>query len=438
MFGSTVVAAAATLLMTALTVPLLLPLARRIGLLDRPGGRRKHDKPVPAIGGLAILLAVGSATFLFLPPTPQLLGLGGAVLIIATAGVIDDMFRLRWQYRLTAQVLGALVLIYFAELRVENVGQIFGFSAMSLGVLSTPLTVLATVGVINAVNMADGVDGLAGVLGLVVTAMLAAAALYSGNGALAVGMGLVAGGLCGFLVYNLRTPWNPRARIFLGNAGSELLGLLIACACFRLTQNAAHPVGVHIAPFLIAPVLIDCLSLMVRRARRGVSPFCGDRNHLHHMLLDAGLKPTGVVVVISGLTLVIGIGAAVAMKAHVPAPYFTVTFVSMLVAYFLVTGDRDRFVAGLSGLGLQLRLVAPPKPLEPWQIAARDAGRYYRRASDRPVDAEPALSTEALISRIEAANLKAGDAESGELSVARDPQPDQASARALVDSSRPK
>jgi len=421
MLWATAGAACATFLITAALLPGLIPLARRSGLLDRPGGRRKHDKPVPAIGGLAIFLGLAVTTGWFQPPTLQTLGIAAAVVVIVVAGVADDLFRLRWPYRLSAQVLAALLMIYLGGVRIENLGAVFGMSA-SLGALSVPLTVVATVGIINAVNMADGVDGLAGLLVLATTAMLWAAAIYSGNGGLAVALGLIAGAICGFLVYNMRTPWNPRAQVFLGNAGSELLGLLVACASFRLTQNPDHPVGVHVAPFLLAPVLIDCLTLMIRRVRAGVSPFQGDRNHLHHMMLDAGFSPSRVALVIAGVSLAIGSIAGLAVKAHVPAPAFTLAFAALCLAHFLATSDRDRFVRQIAGMGLFTGLVPAPRQLEAWQIAARAAGAHYRRAEDHPLLLdEPAPA----------------EAEQGGL-VAAPPAPVQAETSALFESNSSK
>lgn len=425
MLLATVGAASATFLITAALLPALIPLARRSGLLDRPGGRRKHDAPVPAIGGLAIFLGLAVTTAWFLAPTPQMLGLAAAVVVIVGAGVADDLFRLRWPYRLSAQILAALLMIYVGGVRIENLGSLLGMSTHPLGALSVPLTVVATVGIINAVNMADGVDGLAGLLVLVSTAMLTAASLYAGNGGLALALGLIAGAVCGFLVYNLRTPWNPRARVFLGNAGSELLGLLLACASFRLTQNPHHPVGIHVAPFLLAPVLIDCLALMIRRVRAGASPFQGDRNHLHHMLLDAGFPPSRVALTLAGLSLAIGVAAALALKAHMPAPAFTLAFAGLCVGHFLATSDRDRFVRQIHGMGLFVGLVPAPKPLEAWQIAARAAGAHYRRADDHPllVD-EPATAS--------------AQAEQGGVAAALAPQAAQAETSALLESSNSK
>lgn len=347
---STVIAALSTFLAAVTLVWLLRPLAPRFGLVDLPGGRRRHAAPTPAIGGVAIFIAIAPLGLWLLPLTPQLQGLAVAALIILVAGIADDRGRLRWQTRLCAQVAAALALVVIGDISVEHVGETFGFPTRPLGPLSTPLTVIATVGIINAVNMSDGVDGLAGSLSLAALVMLAGAAIYAGNTSLAVGLGLTIGALCGFLVFNLRTPWNAGSRVFLGNAGSELLGLFIACAGFRLTQNEAHPVGVHLAPFLVAPVIIDCLTLMIRRMRMGVSPFVGDRNHLHHMLLDSGLTPTAVVVLIAGSNLAIGVLAAIALKAHVPAVFFSLTFLLLWGVYFYATRRRDVTVSRLAAL----------------------------------------------------------------------------------------
>lgn len=363
MLGSTAFAALLTFFLTTVLAAALQPVARRVGLVDRPSGRKDHAAPTPAIGGVSILLAIAPLALWLLPLTDQAKGMGLAAVIILATGVVDDFFRIRWQYRLCAQVLAALAMIYIGHIRVDHVGQVFGLPNHPLGPLSIPLTILATVGIINAINMMDGVDGLAGSVALVAVGLLAAAAIYAGNDRLANGLGLVFGGLCAFLMFNMRAPWNPRARIFLGNAGSELLGLIIACASIRLTQNGQHPVGVQVAPFLIAPALIDCLTLMIRRARMGVSPFEGDRNHLHHLLLDAGATPSAVVAIVGGLTLVIGAVAALALKAHAPAPLFTLAFVALWGGYFILTRRRERSVEIFSHLLLLAPQVFAPRPI---------------------------------------------------------------------------
>jgi UDP-GlcNAc:undecaprenyl-phosphate GlcNAc-1-phosphate transferase len=207
--------------------------------------------------------------------------------------------------------------------------------------------------------MIDGVDGLAGVTCLVTASLIAVAAAYAGNWRLSIGMLLVDGALAAFLLFNLRTPWNPRATLFLGNAGADLLGLVIAAACFRLTQNGHHPVGTQLAPFLLALPVVDCMVLMVRRARAGKSPFVGDRNHFHHLLWDAGYSANAIVAIIAGSTALLGILAAVALKLHAPAPLFTLAFVALLIGHFRFTHVRERAVANLAKARLAVLGVLP-------------------------------------------------------------------------------
>lgn len=364
MVEATIIGALSTFLTTLLVVPVLTPLATKVGLVARPDQRRRHQGAPPAVGGVAILLSL--AVFLlvarFTPLFPDLArdqaqGVGLAALVLGAGGVADDLYTLRWPVRLAYQALAAVIMMHVGHVGVQHVGRVFGFSPPIFGRWSELLTLVATVGIINAMNWVDGVDGLAGSIALAATVMLAATAIYAGNDRLAKDLGFVAGALMGFLAYNLRTPWNRGAKVFLGNAGAELLGLLIASACFRLTQNGQHPVGPQLAPFLIAPAVIDCLTLTLRRIRSGVSPFVGDRNHLHHLMLDAGFSPTWVVGLLTAATLVIGATALLAMKAHIPAPWFTVVFVSMWAAYFLATRRRERSVVLLRRFARAMRVV---------------------------------------------------------------------------------
>ncbi|HEX4199639.1 MAG TPA: MraY family glycosyltransferase [Caulobacteraceae bacterium] len=342
-------AAAAAFILTVLLIPLLVPLARRVGLVDHPGGRKTHAAATPMVGGVAIaLVSIPLALVMFHPSAP-LLGLGAATLILLPAGVLDDRYNLNWVLRLAAQSAAALAMIYVGGVRVELIGSAFGLAHHTLGMLSVPFTVIATVGLINALNMADGVDGLVGGLTLAALAMLTAAAVYSGAADLACVLVLMMGSTAGFLVYNLRTPLRPRAHVFIG-AGSEFLGLLIAWASFRLTQNPAHPVSPVLAPFLVAPPVVDCLVLIARRLRSGRSPFSADRNHIHHLLLDAGFSTTGAVSTLVALSVGLGAAAALAMHAHVPQGLFVTGFLGLTAAHYGLTSRRERSIGLLDRL----------------------------------------------------------------------------------------
>lgn len=341
---------AASFSAVAALIYLLDPFARKIGLLDWPGGRKDHSVPTPVTGGLAIAFGTITPALLLTPPNPQVVGLGIAAVILIVVGVLDDLKDIRWYWRILAQVAAALCIIFIGDVKVEQIGPVFGLGRLALGDLSVPFTVLATVGLINALNMADGLDGLAGSMAICALAMLAAAAAYAGNDDLTHGLLMLVGAVAAFLMFNLRLPWRRRARVFLGNSGSAYLGLIIAWAAFRLTQNPSHPVSPVLAPFLVAPPVIDCLVLMARRVMHRKSPFKADRTHIHHLLLDGGFSVTAVVLGLSMASLLLGLGAAMAMRADVPHPLFLVTYLAMTAAYFAFSADPDRATAVIARL----------------------------------------------------------------------------------------
>lgn len=318
------------------------PIARRVGLVDRPGGRKAHDGDVPVTGGPAVAIGVLLPALIMLPFTPQLASLAIAMGVLLVVGVLDDLYDLNWLFRIVAQVAAALVLVYVGDVKVEQIGSAFGIEQARLGSFAVPFTVLATVGLINALNMIDGIDGLAGSLTLCAVVMLLSAAIYSGNLQLVGELLFAAGAIAGFLAFNLRRPGQPRARAFLGNSGSAIIGLIIAWASFRLTQSPTHPVTPVLAPFLIAPPVIDAITLALRRMANRKSPVSADRSHVHHILLDGGFRVSDVVLIICTGSLATGLLAALALRANVPEPAFIAIYLAMLAIYFAVTRHPDR------------------------------------------------------------------------------------------------
>lgn len=357
----------AVFIATLLMIWALEPMAHRLGLLDHPAGRKQHEAPTPFHGGLAIFIGMLVMVALIPDPSPRLqaLVLAGGLLVVV--GVLDDLYDVHWTWRILAQIAAALILVHVGGVRIEQIGPVFGLAPMSLGQFSVPFTVFATVGLINALNMADGIDGLAGSLVLAALLMLAGAAAWAGNERLLHGLVLVAGAVLAFLVFNLRRPGLLRARVFLGNAGSALLGLVIAWAAFRLTQNPGHPVSPVLAPFLIAPPVIDCLVLIARRLRMGRSPFAADRGHMHHHFLDAGFGVGGTVLVITSASLVLGGLAAIALLLKLPQQAFVGVFLGLCVGWYALTAKRSRAVGVLGRLRALLaavpvvgHMVSPP------------------------------------------------------------------------------
>jgi UDP-GlcNAc:undecaprenyl-phosphate GlcNAc-1-phosphate transferase len=174
--------------------------------------------------------------------------------------------------------------------------------------------------------------------------MIQAAAVYSGDTSVSHRLPVLIGAVAGFLVYNLRTPWQHRAKIFMGNAGSGFLGLAITCFVVRLTQNPAHPVSPVLGPWLILVPIIDCLVVMIRRMRERRSPFSADRNHIHHVMRDAGFSPTQTAVILAAFSCLCGLLAAMALRVHVRHSYLVIAFISLGGSWYWLSSRRERAV----------------------------------------------------------------------------------------------
>ncbi len=262
------------LVFVAALVPMLVPVAVRVGLTDKPGGRKDHAEPTAMHGGLVILLVMIASAVLFHDLASSAMVaffLAGGLLMLV--GVADDLWDLNWKYRIAAQVVAALIMIYLGGVSVQQLSDVVGVHDLTLGWIAVPLTIFVVVGMINALNMSDGVDGLAGGQALVSLLLFLCFALYAGNALTAERLLAMSAAVFGFLIWNIRRPGMPRAKVFLGDAGSMLLGFVIAWTAVRLTQNPEHPVSPVLGPWTIALPLIDCCSLILRRWKQDRSPF---------------------------------------------------------------------------------------------------------------------------------------------------------------------
>jgi undecaprenyl-phosphate alpha-N-acetylglucosaminyl 1-phosphatetransferase len=232
-----------TFLVSAAMLAALIPLAPLLGLLDRPAERRKaHAGSVPLIGGIAIFTALLVSSLLLLPLNrTTIFGLiGGGLLVIV--GVVDDRFGLGPKTRLAAQAGAALLLSLGAGVTLTSVGDILGFGPIGLGPLAVPVTVFAMVGIINAFNMIDGIDGLAGGLALIALGALLLLAPEMGSSQIITLMAIAA--LTPYLICNLGLLGYTGGKIFLGDAGSMLLGYIVVWAMIDAveSQRSIEPV----------------------------------------------------------------------------------------------------------------------------------------------------------------------------------------------------
>ena len=308
---------AVSFLFALLLTPAVRNTFRRLGIVDYPNDRKLHLHPIPRVGGIAILLAYAAAyacelLFHFRASAKIEHGLelvtrlGPAALIIFITGLIDDIWGLRPWQKLIGEV-GAASLAYWAGIRVQDIA---GFHLAIW--LQLSLTVLWLVGCTNAVNLIDGVDGLATGVGLFAACTTLFAALLQHNIALGLATAPLVGSLLGFLRYN----FNP-ATIFLGDCGSLFIGFLLGSYGVLWSEKAATVLGMTAPLMALSIPLLDACLAIARRFLRRRPIFTADRGHIHHRLLDRGLTPRRVALILYGFSALGAMCSLLTMDKHV-------------------------------------------------------------------------------------------------------------------------
>jgi UDP-GlcNAc:undecaprenyl-phosphate GlcNAc-1-phosphate transferase len=308
---------ALTFLLVMCSIWALSRMAPALGLIDRPGGRKQHAMPTPLVGGIAIAFAL-TLVWAFFPDIRPRHALIYGFFLLVLLGVLDDRKPVpsRLKFLIQAGVAGFVVAL--GDLGLSSLGELLPGWEPHLLWMAFPLSVFALMSVVNAFNMCDGVDGLAGSLKLVGSLSLAVAAVIVGDLKVALSLFALSAALLGFLSFN--APWaDQRARVFLGDAGSMGVALLIACFALVLTSpQEGTVVPPVVALWVCALPLWDGLSVLLRRRSRGVSMMQPGRDHLHHLLQARGWGAGGVVVIEAGSCLAFSVAAIVFWQLHVP------------------------------------------------------------------------------------------------------------------------
>jgi UDP-GlcNAc:undecaprenyl-phosphate/decaprenyl-phosphate GlcNAc-1-phosphate transferase len=293
----------------------LRPICLKIGLVDHPDARRKrHAAPTALGGGLGILAGILTAALLVpIMRENDVRSFLVALVPLLVAGLWDDLFEARTLVRVVAQIIAGILMVYEGGVVIRDLGELVDpVTSVVLHGWAAPFTIFCVVGVVNSINMSDGLDGLAGGLVLVALGWFALAASIQGAVVDTVFAVAVMGAVAGFLAFNFRHPIHKRASVFLGDTGSMMLGLVLVWLAVRLTQAESGRMPPMAAVWVIGVPLLDTLSVIVRRLARGRSPLSPDRDHLHYVLLRAGLsvRQTVSILMLVGLVFgAIGIGA---------------------------------------------------------------------------------------------------------------------------------
>jgi UDP-GlcNAc:undecaprenyl-phosphate GlcNAc-1-phosphate transferase len=281
-----------SIFITISLIPLFSKLSVRLHAMDIPDQRKVHERSMPRLGGVAMALGVLTTALILLPKNgfvnAFLIGSG----VIVLFGLMDDLIGLGYKSKFAGQIIGALIVIFYGKVRIVTLGTLIPSSLCLSDWSSFLLTVLVIVGVTNAINLSDGLDGLAGGICLLIFSCIGYLAYKEGMFAILLLAISVAGVIFGFLRFNTYP-----ATIFMGDAGSQLLGFCGIVLAIKLTQES----------FYLSPVLplilfgfpiLDTLSVMSQRIVEGRSPFVADKNHLHHKFIRFGFFHTEAVVFI--------------------------------------------------------------------------------------------------------------------------------------------
>jgi UDP-GlcNAc:undecaprenyl-phosphate GlcNAc-1-phosphate transferase len=349
---STVITALLTSLAVAgFTIRPAIALAERFQLVDRPGRHKRHNRPIPYVGGVVLFVAMWLAvaiSLLFFPEAfrelkPSLLFVFSGALIVFLAGFADDLVSLSAGTKLAAQAAAGLVL-YLGGLAIDPVTIPFTGS-YEIGSLSVVITVAWVVMLTNAINLIDGLDGLAAGVSLIAAITLAAiGTFYTAGSAVLFAYALV-GFLVGFLYYN-RYP----ARIFLGDSGSLQIGYYFAVISLLVPIKSYTAAALYLPMLALGVPLMETVISFSRRLVSGRNVMKADRRHLFHYLSLAGLSPRAVVWIFYLLSAVFG--------AFALAMYFLnrlVVFGLLVLFMVVISGLFLIFMAKLSRPGRDRR-----------------------------------------------------------------------------------
>jgi UDP-GlcNAc:undecaprenyl-phosphate GlcNAc-1-phosphate transferase len=277
---------------TLALVPILRRYAMRIHYMDKPCERKMHSVPVPRVGGIA--MAVGALVPVLLWASRDQVGLAilAGAWIIVVFGIVDDVKELGYRSKFAAQLAAALVVILFGDLKIRFLGTLLPEGCLLPPWLAVGLTALVILGVTNAVNLSDGLDGLTGGIMLMIFICIGFLAYRGEQYVIALLAVAVMGAIFGFLRFNTYP-----ATIFMGDAGSQLLGFLAVTMAVAITQRST-PLSPLFPLILLGLPIFDTLMVMTERMVNGRSPFLADRNHLHHKLLRLNLFHTEAVFII--------------------------------------------------------------------------------------------------------------------------------------------
>jgi len=330
-----------SLLLTLIFTPIAIFIAPKIGAVDIPkDGRRMHDKPMPRFGGLAIFIGTTASAALFLVSgNGKMTGILICGALIYILGLIDDLRGMPAKVKFLGQIAVACAAFGFG-IRINFIQFFFspeaGYTFFS-GLSAFILTVAWIVGITNTINLIDGLDGLAaGVTTIASLSIAFAAFLSSGQEAAALSMLALAGGALGFLPFN----FNP-AKIFMGDSGALFLGFMLAALSVEGATKSATVVAIIVPVLVLGVPIFDTMFAILRRMLNKRPIMEADKGHLHHRIMAAGFGQKRAVLMLYGISGVMGV-AAVMLSRQLYIESAALTAIAATLIYVFLTASEDR------------------------------------------------------------------------------------------------
>lgn len=309
--------------------------AKRIGLVDKPNIRKLHNGSIPLVGGISICVSL----LYFLFENQDILHntflYTVSITILTIVGAIDDKLDVSYKFRFAIQVFLSVLVIALGGIKLRALGDIIGIGEIiTLGWGGYIITVAAIVAAINAFNMVDGIDGLLGFLSIITFGALAILLTLDGQFNIAYLCLVLIVIIFPYVLLNLGA-FGRKRKVFMGDAGSMLIGFTVVWLLLQSSQNGTTPpLRPVTALWLIAVPLMDMTAIMMRRIQKGSSPFKPDREHLHHIFQRLGLGSTQTLVLIVTISSVFAAVGVLSEIMNVPEYIMFFLFLICFVLYY--------------------------------------------------------------------------------------------------------
>ena len=346
---SVLISIIASFIITYLTIPQIIHVAKEKKLFDEPNHRKLNKEVIPTLGGIGIFIGFTISSILSLQNQvlPEIRFLYAASVIMLFMGLKDDIMAIPARKKLLIQTGAAFILVVMGNYRISNLYELFAITKLSEWI-GLPVSLLIFLFLINAINLIDGIDGLASGLTCLVAGFLGIWFFMTGHLNYAILCGSLCGSLIAFLRFNL---WGGKNKIFMGDTGSLILGVFIAAMIVKfMNLNINAPANMHFAQaplialaLLIVPVT-DTLRVFILRLYHRQSPFTPDMNHIHHILIKSGMShiQASSFLILYTMSFVL---LSLSLQAYLPLTFnFTLVLVlSFLSVSFLSMRNRQAY-----------------------------------------------------------------------------------------------